>query len=128
MNEPKFRAWDGKKLRRVYGLQWNANGIKFIRLEGYTDNLKVLKNIILMQYIGLKDWSGVEICEGDLIEWKKKIYIVSRIHGAFGLFDTETNLVETFLNMSHSCSAGIGWAVLECTVKGNIYENKELFE
>ena len=58
MREIKFRAWFGDKMIKPMSLQ------KMIHQKDNTIPLKVLeKEIIFMQYTGLKDKNGVEIYE-----------------------------------------------------------------
>ena len=65
MREIKFRGWDGKKMVKVYSVHHNGvattgDGGMIIPQSGMG---------AIMQDTGLKDRSGVEIYEGDIVTW-----------------------------------------------------------
>lgn len=114
MREIKFRAWD-KEEKRWYDfesgdLDYEGNNptIAFFNL---TDNL------VVMQFIGLKDKKGKEIFEGD------KVYVPWNGFGivkfSYGKFIIKGKDGKTTDLSTH-------WDT--CEVLGNIYENPELLE
>jgi len=78
VREIKFRAWDNDRKKMFVDRKWveyrhNSSG----EMEAVNYNRKGdEQKLIILQYAGLKDMDGVEIYEGDVVEW------VSRHKGA----------------------------------------------
>ncbi|MFD1776670.1 YopX family protein [Paenibacillus rhizophilus] len=122
MREIKFRAWvvkdeDGD----IVPYMEDMNGV-----ESYKDPFEEHRkgNIVLLQYTGLKDKNGREICEGDVVGVKAYLghgygrKVVFR-DGCFG-FEAVPNVSEEL------CYLEVWTEDVE--VIGNIYENPELLE
>lgn len=104
MREIKFRAWDETiKAMDVH--------LGLITSNLYYDEVMKIKS--LMQYTGLKDKTGREIYEGDIVENKYR-HKIKFITGCFCLEDKYGSTSPLF--ESHKAM----------TVIGNIYENPEL--
>lgn len=106
--EIKFRAWDGKRMA--------MNPLSLMAPDFPMNEL--------MQFTGLKDRKGVEIYEGDRIEWSEgeddiQHYTVrwSDAIAAFFLDSDEDPEYSGTFNL---------FSLSALTVIGNIYENPEL--
>lgn len=105
MREIKFRVWD-KELNE-YEIPSVYNAIIF---PAITEN----EDIVIEQYIGLKDKNGKEIYENDLIKNEYgKIMQVTFNHGSF------------IIGKYYVGTIGAG-KIIE--VVGNIHENEDLLE
>ena len=125
MREIKFRAWFGDKMIKPMSLQ------KMIHQKDNTIPLKVLeKEIIFMQYTGLKDKNGVEIYEGDLLQ---SFYNDGEIHEVIWHEESASFRVATYLDNRHGGSFAELFFMDDihenCNkIIGNIYENPELLQ
>ena len=113
----KFRAWDSNKDRMIVGniISVNEDGVIIYDREYATWRNS---SYIPLQFTGLKDKNGVDIFEGDLIEYREN------------WLESESGLDERFV---HEVKwSGTGWIInnhgsnKKVKVIGNIYENPEL--
>ena len=111
MREIKFRAWDGKNMLNID--HWTLSMI----------NRHIPESHVVMQYTGLKDKKGVEIYEGDIVNYKddhmNPYYIYwDEHHAAFRLHHKKwarlSNLIMDFSRYYK--------------VIGNIHQSPELLE
>lgn len=124
MREIKFRVWDtyNKEMLELEELNYEY-GEPAIRTTMYSDYFGP-SDMILMQYVGLKDKNGTEIYEGDVVELKAENgccnmlgkIIYDNYDLAFELIDEEGN------------QEALWYAEQELEVIGNIYKNPELLE
>ena len=122
---PKFRAYDGGSLNRMYQLDevMVGNGdIWIIDEDSVAGDWIVNNDLHLMQSTGLKDKNGKEIFEGDIVKMAKDVYseptyyeVVRHRGGAYRLESKQ-----------HGCELWLRHT--DCEVVGNVYENTELLD
>jgi len=130
----KFRFWN-KIARRFqpaskYAIDGDGKLVAYdYEMHEYNDPVDFSKTIIVaQQYTGLKDESGEEIYEGDILHYvfdgasypkEAKDEILTCLWGTFGgMYSFENKDSEYY------------WAEIanRCSVVGNIFENPELLE
>ncbi|MGL9922649.1 YopX family protein [Enterococcus sp. DIV1758] len=130
---PKFRAWDkrSKEMWKVSTLHIEDEYADLFKKNIYenplNDQWAKFEDIILMQSTGLKDKNGVEIFEGDIVQYRDGEYsylgIVKRDCYQFFIDGIEPDDSYDFIDVSNTFD---GTSSLE--VIGNIHENPELLE
>jgi uncharacterized phage protein (TIGR01671 family) len=124
MREIKFRTWDTdrKKMFVVTKLFMDGLGVNptysmELEHEGCYGDLYPL-----MQFTGLKDQTGKEIYEGDIVDWGGDKHAVIFRDGTFGYLLTDhAAKTEEFFCMPQAKANHVG-------IIGNIYENPELLK
>lgn len=118
MKEHKFRAWDAELGKMGY----------FVLEDGFDESW--LHGTVLMQYTGVKDRTGREIYEGDLLEWRipynrpdRTGDMISRHVVKWGNHSEPIDNEEL-----EYVGFNIDWSDQSSTVVGNIYENPELLK
>lgn len=127
--EIKFRGFSIDKKKWVYG-NYNYTFERGYLSQGYDDvpprcyyidtetNYYEVYSQSIGQFTGLKDKSGKEIYEGDIIQEGKRLWQVGFKDGCFVGVDFKNATWDELIN--------IGYGNIE--VIGNIYENPELLE
>ena len=130
--KPKFRAYDGGSLNRMYQpdeVMVGNGDIWIIDEDSVAGEWIVNNDLNLMQSTGLFDRNGKEIFEGDIITNGPDVMCMKR-HNTLGFYVEEKGKVEFIADS----------AVLEdfeedakeiadrLEIIGNIYENTELLE
>jgi len=125
MRTIKFRAWHKKEKKMLTGEPYEYSdsdeyyGSDFGVFLGGLEGLQEDKNIILMQYTGLKDSKGVEIYEGD---------IVRNTFGKYRKVVASKMKVVKFQYKHRYSGYGLAKETKGYEVIGNIYENLELLK
>ncbi|WP_428909427.1 YopX family protein [Niallia sp. Krafla_26] len=145
MREIKFRVWDNDyKRMHIVGDSshdtltcWNGE-VQYYNLQN-GEGSGEYGSYILMQYTGLKDKNGKEICEGDIVtlycqenrgEWKDfdvtgtVTYFADPAQFLVKRENSHPQLGFDLFEMCHHPD----YELLEMEVIGNIYENPELLE
>ena len=129
MREIKFRAWDGEKMDRLWEdgrlvIDASTGEAQKIGYGSTPFNVSIPHGLTLMQYTGLKDKNGVEIYEGDIVQYFTFYY---------GNKQERKKVVEWIDDMQDDSfgeplSMGYRFYSSEIEVIGNIWENPELLE
>lgn len=119
MREIKFRAWDTVSRDMSVAFELDSQGLIDFGKSGWPlEHIRCLPGrFILMQFTGLLDKSGKEICEGDLVRYGDEDVseIVWAKHVAcFQLCHSDGVCADSPLPQK------------ECEIIGNIYENPDL--
>ncbi|MCT1184185.1 hypothetical protein EFL99_13450 [Lactococcus lactis] len=130
---PKLRAWDkqDERMRTVSSINFAHEVIscKFAELKPFdlVDEFSI-DDVILMQSTGLKDKNGVEIFEGDIVNYVKSF--TNPMTGS-GSLSINKNLRIIFKDAEFTADGidiRLKKIVSHMEIIGNIYENPELLE
>lgn len=75
MKEILYRAWreQTNEMFDIQSITWDSNGKMKVTLKEYSETSRNATypedEIILMQFTGLTDKNGVNVFEGDIVEW-----------------------------------------------------------
>lgn len=122
---PKFRAWDKvfKEMVQVNALVLDEQVVKVTYKNGSVAK-EDMKEYKLMQSTGIKDLNGIEIFEGDIVDYKGRKAVI-KWHGSY------TSFIYRFVDeLQERVSEWypLFLAYYHFEIIGNIYENPELLE
>lgn len=124
---PKFRAYDGGSLNRMYQpdeVMVGNGDIWTIDEDSVTGEWIVNNDIHLMQSTGLLDKNGKEIFEGDIVDYKGRKAVI-KWHGSYASF------IYIFVDELQKRVAGwspLYLAYFHFEVIGNKFETPEFLE
>ena len=124
---PKYRAYDGGSLNRMYQpdeVMVGDGDIWIIDEDSVAGEWIVNNDIYLMQSTGLLDKNGKEIFEGDIVDYKGRKAVI-KWHGSYASF------IYIFVDELQKRVAGwspLYLAYFHFEVIGNKFETPELLE
>ena len=124
---PKYRAYDGGSLNRMYQpdeVMVGDGNIWIIDEDSVAGEWIVNNDIHLMQSTGLLDKNGKEICEGDIVDYKGRKAVI-KWHGSYASF------IYIFVDELQKRVAGwspLYLAYFHFEVIGNKFETPEFLE
>ena len=136
MREIRFRAWDACNKRFVFFGELNTTNkgedICVLEATKKIDDFahhSQSRDLPLMQFTGLQDKNGKDIYEGDILESGLDVnYLVSFEDGAFKIIHPPTCRAEEEGECKRDYLEKDCIFLLELSVVGNIYQDKNLLE
>lgn len=124
---PRFRAWDGGSLCRMYSpseVMVCDSNIWVFDEDSEGNEWIVNNDLSLMQSTGLTDKNGKEIFEGDIVDYKGRKAVI-KWHGSYASFIYM--FVEDLKNRNQEWDP-LYLSYYHFEIIGNKFENPELLE
>lgn len=128
---PKFRAWAGGSLCRMYQpdeVMVGNGDIWIVDEDSATGDWIVNNDLELMQSTGLKDKNGKEIFEGDVVQFEDCYTESDFLYINKGIVEWSQGSSTVTNRDSVEMEDLLDGEILDVTIIGNIYENQALME
>ena len=126
--KPKFRAWTEEGKVMYYDVYPFKDDNLLLSYDEIAFDEVPASDFILMQSTGLKDKSGKEIFESDIVKYKSgcntytEEVAYDKNFAGFGVRDAKADIIFTFWELSEDID------LISLEVVGNIYNNPGLLE
>ena len=134
MDNLKFRVWDKKRDKML--LPYENEGLRIITIGGYISLIHCFQNsiirnenwhwenyddkdVIIQQFIGLKDSKEKEIYCGDILKFREEYLISIHEKKIYHIGEVKFSAPRFYID-------GPRATFQDCEILGNIFENKEL--
>ena len=128
---PKYRAYDGGSLNRMYQpdeVMVGNGDIWIIDEDSVAGEWIVNNDIHLMQSTGLLDKNGKEIFEGDIVQFEDCYTETDFLYVNTGIVEWSQGSFTITNRDSVEMGDLLDGEFLDVTIIGNVYENPELLE
>ncbi len=128
---PKFRAYDGGSLSRMYQpdeVMVGNGDIWIIDEDSVAGEWIVNNDLHLMQSTGLKDKNGQEIFERDIVQFEDCYTETDFLYVNTGIVEWSQGSFTITNRYSVEMGDLLDGEFLDVTIIGNVYENPELLE
>ena len=128
MTIPKFRAWTEEGEVMYYDVYPFKDDTLLLSYDEIAFDEVPASDFILMQSTGLKDKSGKEIFEGDIVKYKSgcnaytEELAYDKNFGGVGVRDAKADIIFSFGELAEDID------LISLEVVGNIYNNPGLLE
>ena len=128
---PKFRAYDGGSLNRMYQpdeVMVGNGDIWIVDEDSVAGEWIVNNDLHLMQSTGLRDKKGKGIFEGDIVQFEDCSEMSDSLYINTGIIEWCQGGFHVTNRDSVSMGDLLDGDVLDVKIIGNIYENKDILE